>query len=198
MFSAKTEGVEKAIWLSTDFGAPTTIDWSTICRLTERGSELGLHYARVITLPSPPVTTLDTRYTTYQVSEEQLVINLLPPFFEKGFIDSEKGRESLQWIVESQARRTCVVNWSAGNADATWLPYLPDTIKELKLCGMLNFLKNKVPHPGLCNSQHWLHNFVSKLRYLERLTLSGCGYRPEDLPPLRTWTGSLNIYVEEK
>lgn len=38
---------------------------------------------------------------------------------------------------------------------------------------------------------------MAKLQNLETLTLSGCGYRPEDLSHLRGWRNSLDIEVDD-
>ncbi|OAL29721.1 hypothetical protein AYO20_09105 [Fonsecaea nubica] len=173
MFRTRAEGIESAILLFEDHDAVTTIDWSEICRITELGHAVGHRDAQIITLPDP----LDTNYTTYVVSEDQLVINLLPPFVERGrgmSID-EKGRKSLQWIVESHARRTCVVNWPAAGT-------------------LMQPASQTVPWMGTCNNrQHWIHEFVPKLCNLETLTLSGCGYDSQCLSRLRGWTGQLDI-----
>lgn len=112
--------MESAIWLFEDPDAPTTIDWDKIRDLTNLGSDMGHRGAQIITLPDP----LDTNCTTYEVSEDRLVVNLLPAFATRGpgmSID-KKGEKSFQWIVESHARSRCLVNWSAGNVDAYYLP----------------------------------------------------------------------------
>lgn len=75
---SREEGLESAIWMDEDPEAVNTIDWSEVCTITQLGASVGHWAARIIQLPDP----LDTSYTTYQVSEEQLVINLLPPFKE--------------------------------------------------------------------------------------------------------------------
>jgi hypothetical protein len=195
MFATQEEGIESAIWLFTNHDAASTMDWSEIYRVTKLGTDLGNRHAQIITLPDP----LDTSYTTYQASEDKLVINLLPTFdrTDRLFRVPKEGRRSLEWIIETHALRTCVVNWSASSADATCLSYLPDTIKELKLCGMPNFLNNRVPWKGSCNRHHWVHEFVQNLRSLEKLTLVRCGYDPGDLSCLRNWTAPLEIRVEE-
>ncbi len=124
MFATQVEGIESAIWLYKDSGAPRTIPWDKIASLTELGNTVGHPDAQTVTLPDP----LDTRYTTYEDREEQLVINLLPAIFEDSDMN-EKGRESLEWILESRARHTCVVQWPSGAVDATCLPDLPAAIK---------------------------------------------------------------------
>lgn len=109
-----------------------------------------------------------------------------------------KDEQSLQWIVERHARSSCLVNWSAGNVDAHYLSRRPGAVKELKLCGMPKVLTEKVRIVGTCNRYHWIHNFAGKLRSVEPLTLSGCGYDPLSLPRLRGWTSRLDIRVEER
>ncbi|KAH7012224.1 uncharacterized protein B0I36DRAFT_356304 [Microdochium trichocladiopsis] len=192
--ATQEEGIESAVWLYEDHDAAPNIDWTEIHDITELGTKAGSGRAQIITLPDP----FDPSYTTYKVSAEELVITLHPPFGKSlwGLTD-KKGLESLQWILDGHARRVCVVNWCAGKVDATCLPHLPEKIKELKLCGMPRFLADPVPW-NPCNHHHWIHEFVEKLQALQKLTLSGCGYRSDDLPPLRNWIDSLEINVEKE
>lgn len=108
MFSTRVEGIESAIFLFSDPGAQTTIPLSKISSLTELGNTVGHSGARVVTLPDP----LDTRYTTYEDNGEELIITLLPPIVEGWIIKrvNEKGKKSLEWILESRARHTCIVH----------------------------------------------------------------------------------------
>ncbi|KAF2010770.1 hypothetical protein BU24DRAFT_413494 [Aaosphaeria arxii CBS 175.79] len=200
-FYTKIEGIESAVWLykglCKDPNAVEDIDWNRICELTKLGNDLGYRSVGIITLPDP----FDATYTTYEVSKDQLVINLLPAFFKERFEFPVhlKGEKSLQWIVEAHARHACVINWPEGaeNEGPTCLPHLPNTVNELELCGMPKIFRTNVPwrdgRDGRDTRGHWVHEFVQNLREVKILTFSGSDQDPECLLRLKGWTGQLCI-----
>jgi hypothetical protein len=49
---------------------------------------------------------------------------------------------------------------------------------------------NRVPyseHAKNVGCQHWMHGFVAKLKNIKHLSISGCGYEPQDLVNLHRW-----------
>lgn len=184
-------GAEKVLFLFDNFDACYDIHWTKICSMTELGNKKPYASgAQIIVLPC----AFDETLTTFQASEEELCVTLLPASVGKFSRFTQEGERSLRWILENHARRFCVIQWPPSHdVDASRLPPLPAAIKALKLCGMPKFLNNPVPFPDAPNTCycHWMHSFVANLQKIEHLTLSDCGYESQDLVNLHRWLPSL-------
>lgn len=191
MTSNQGNGHEDArLYLDKQRTLETGITWSTIQNLTALGHVVQHPCVDVITL------SYDKSYVSYQFDENHLTITLhsasVDEYDDCAFI-VEQAKQSLQWVFENFARRSCKFLSPSAKLEPTMLSNLPAVITELTLCNMSMFLAIR---EGLERCRWWVENFSQDLQHVRRLILVNCEYDSMDLHRLRERLKDAQIDVD--